>query len=154
MSFQYKIEPSIVEDPNLIKDKGPSTFVRFLNFEKFFIIDKEHFFGLLHGSEYTWKLHLKDLYYHKNALCIRFSTTAMWPHHMGVLLDNIHNLLLNQSSSTMCYCIEQTTPFHPTTPSPKSYSGFLIDLASMNQGMELAYLFCTRFLAHMMFTKL
>jgi hypothetical protein len=41
----------------------------------------------------------------------------------------------------MCYCIEQTTPFHPTTPTPRSSSGFLIDLASMNQGMELAYLF-------------
>jgi len=45
MSFQNKIEPSIVEDPNLIKDKGPSTFVRFLNFEKFFIKGKEHFLG-------------------------------------------------------------------------------------------------------------
>lgn len=46
MSFQNKIEPSIVEDPNLIKDKGPSTFVRFLNFEKFFIKGKEHFLAL------------------------------------------------------------------------------------------------------------
>jgi hypothetical protein len=36
MSFQNKNEPSIVEEPNLIKDKGPSTFVSFLNFWKVF----------------------------------------------------------------------------------------------------------------------
>jgi hypothetical protein len=59
MSFQNKKEPSIVEDPNWIEDKGPSTFVSFLNFEKFFTKGKEHFLGLFldfySHSHINWK---------------------------------------------------------------------------------------------------
>lgn len=73
MSFQNKNEPSIVEDPNLIKDKGPSTFVSFQNFEKFFIKGKQHFWGssldFNSHSHVNWKWNLISIVVH-----IKFSS--------------------------------------------------------------------------------